>query len=132
MKTSCSFIALSIAVFLFVAAPVQAGKDKKGKQPELTELSLTGKVSSEQVEKRGKDGTAKTYTVYYLNTDDGKIALPQPHSKKKGEAPPFQLLTFVNANVKVSAKGFTKPSKKGGTYTHIHQIVSIERLANQT
>lgn len=132
MKTNCAVATLSIVVLLVTAASTYADKEKNGKQPELTDLTLTGKVTSEQVEKKGKDGSTNTYTVYYLNTDDAKIALPQPRSKKKGETPPFELSTFVNANVKVSAKGFTRPSKKGGTSTHIHQIVSIERVATET
>ena len=130
MRANITFLSMIAAVMLLASGISHAGKDKDGKRPELKDLNLTGKVVSEEVEKKSKDGNTKRFTVFYLTTDDGKIHLPQPHAKKKGEAPPFQLASFNNANVRISAKGYTRPSKKGGMSTHVHQIVSIDRVTN--
>lgn len=130
MKTKLSLVCMIAVTVFLVNGPLHAGKDKEGKRPELKDLNLAGKVVSEQVEKKGKDGSSKTITAYYLSTDDAKIYLPPPESKKKGELPPFQLSTFVDASVRISAKGFIRSSKKGGVSTHVHQIVNIERVTN--
>ncbi len=127
MKSAFQFMTLA-AFFLITASTALAGKDDKrsDKKSELSNLVLTGTVASEQVEKKSKDGGSRTVTVYYLTSTDGKVFLPQAHSKKKGEPAAYNLANFVGRAVRVTAKGISAPNKKGGKYIHVKHITAIE------
>ena len=129
----CMTIALGTALLFLNTPPAQAGKcGKEGKKQELTSLSLSGSVISEQREVTKKDGAVAVLTVYYLQTDGEKIQLPEAKSCKKDEVPSYSLSDLKGATVKVEAKGFTKKNKQGETRTHIAHITSIARVEAAT
>ena len=128
--TSMVTMMLAAAVMLAAVATLHAGKDKdkKGKSPELVSLELAGTVDTEDIEKKGKDGSVKTITIYFLKSNGEHILLPEAKKSKNGEPPAYKLSDFVGAKVNVTAKGFTAPLKKGGTKTHVHSITAIKRV----
>jgi len=130
----CMTLALGTALFFLTAQSAHAGEcGKEGKKKqELTSLSLTGSVTSEQREVTKKDGDVAVVTVYYLQTEAEKIELPEAKRCKKDEAPTYSLSDLNGATVKVQAKGFTKKDKQGATRTYIAHITSIERVAAAT
>lgn len=114
------------------AAPKKEKKAKKPKAP-LEDITISGTVS--KVEKENKKG--KVNVSYFLTDGEGnKIKLPAPKVRKKpkkskpGEAPPPQinLEDYVDSQVTIEAKGFTK-EKKGKVRTFVKKIVSIEKSA---
>lgn len=81
-------------------------KDRKhAKQmPELSDMTLTGKLVKEETTKKGKDGTEKTFTKFTLKTDDGSIFLPPSKD--------FDMSALADKTVKVEGKGFESNGKK--------------------
>ncbi len=101
---------------------------KVKKEVVLQDLTLTGKVTREEVQ--NKKGAM--VTQYFLNDASGtKIALPTPQASKKDPAAMANLINlgdYVDANVKVAAKGTETVSKKVGKLVNVSTIVSIEKI----
>ena len=120
------------AVLMFTClliAPAHAGEGKQCKDKEKLEpITLVGELVSEQKEKKSKDGSVTTHTVYYVSTEEGKVHVPQPKAKKKGEAPAFNLADFDGAKVTIDAQGYTKTGKDGAKAIHLVTITEIKRV----
>ena len=104
------------------AAKPTAKADKVAKaKPDLVDLTLTGKISKKET--TGKN--EKKYTYFYLETSDKqKIRLTQKALGKKSK---IKLDDFVNANVTVRGKGFTKELKNKEKRTYLQQISAVEK-----
>jgi hypothetical protein len=103
-------------------AKPNADKPKADKpQPELKELTLTGKITKKETVGKNE----KKYSFFYLETSDGnQIRLSQSALGKKST---IKLDDFVDANVTVRAKGFEKTLKDKKVQTYIKEIASIEK-----
>lgn len=88
--------------------PEKAPKAAK-EQVAMETLTLFGKVSKEEVAKKGKDGAELKVTKYLLTEADGnQVVLPKPKAPKGQE--PVNLDTFVDKQVKVVGKGKAMPA----------------------
>ena len=108
-------------------APTAAIPAKQVKEVELQDLTLAGTIGREEVQKRGV-----AVTRYFLTDASGaKIALPTPHASRKAPVvtEAVKLDDYVDARVKLSAKGTETVGKKGGKTTfYVHTITSIEKI----
>jgi hypothetical protein len=129
MRMNSTWKLLAVAVVSWaIAAPSLAGEGKCPGDKKLENLSLSGTLVSEQVEKPGKDGSPVKFVRYFLQTEDERIELSQSKcSKKKGEAQ-IRLADYVGAKVDVTARGFMHPNKEGGVTTYVHAIDAIRRV----
>ena len=90
-------------------------------QPELKELTLTGKITKKETVGKNE----KKYSYFYLETSDGnQIRLSQSALGKKST---IKLDDFVDANVTVRAKGYEKALKDNKVQTYVKEIASIEK-----
>ncbi len=100
----------------------KAEAKKKKPAPELSTLSVSGKVSKKET--KGKDG--KTYKYYSVNTSDGKtIRLTKTALGKKSKV---NLEDFVGAEVKISGQGYETGSGKKQRLV-LKKIEKIEKAA---
>lgn len=116
--------------------PKKEKKAKKAKkeQPQMEEMTITGKIT--KAEKKGKgDKVSVAYTL--TDAAGNKISLPTPKApkkgKKEGEAPAAEaavinLEEFVDANVTLVGKGYSKEAK-GKKRIYIKTIEKIEKAA---
>lgn len=75
---------------------------------EMEALTLFGRVSKEEVAKKGKDGAEVKMARYVLTDADGnQVNLPNPKAPK-GQTP-VSLDAFVDKQVKVTGKGKIMP-----------------------
>ena len=125
-----------IAAMLMLHVGLQAADEKKKKagtakeKPELVTLELSGKLTKQET--KGKND--RTYTYYYLETEEGtkirltKTALPKPkkgEDGKKGEALSFD--DFLDKKVKLVGKGYVKELKNKQKRTYVRIIESITK-----
>lgn len=120
-----SFVSVGVALLATLWLSGVAAAFPGGAELEI--LSLEGTVTSQQIEKKGKDGEVVTATVYVLESDGKQIKLPEA-KVKGGQEPAYQLADFVGAEVKIAAHGVTKRGKDGGSQIYVHRITSIEKV----
>jgi hypothetical protein len=126
-------IPMTAALMLLVG--LQAADEKKKEaaakaKPELVTLELSGKL----VKKETKGKNDRTYTYYYLETEEGtkirltKTALPKPkkgEDGKKAEALSFD--KFLDTKVKIVGKGYVKELKNKQKRTYVRVIESLTK-----
>jgi hypothetical protein len=99
----------------------KAEKKEKAPQPDLVDVTLTGKLSKKETTGKGD----KKYTFFYLETSDGQnVRLNQTALGKKST---IKLDDFVDANVTVRGKGYTKELKNKKKQTYVKEISAIEK-----
>lgn len=128
MKSLLNLTLAAVALAL-IAPPLIAEACPGDKN--LKEISLTGTVVREYKEYEGKDGTIKTVAVYFLQTDDEKIRIPDAGCRKDNDAS-LELSQYVDVDVTLKAKGAVKKSKDGDVRTHLAHLVSVERVEQTT
>lgn len=139
LKLMAGVVGLGVALGMYsalgedaapAAAPAPAPKSDV-KRPPLTDMTVTGKISKEEV--TGRDGQKRAmYTLtdaagakVMLSTGGrGKPAADAPAP----EAGAVKLEDYVGKDVTVTGKGFTM-ERNGAKMTHIVQITKIEAVA---
>jgi hypothetical protein len=117
-------------VLSVMAAEEQVAAPKKERErPALTEMTVTGTISKEEM--KGRQG--RTMTHYVLTDAAGsKIFLPMERRHRGGEGAeqPAQvnLEEYVGKNVTIVGKGFTT-EREGKKFTRIVEISKIEAAA---
>ena len=90
-------------------------KQPKAPAAEAKEMTLTGKISKEEI-KTGE----KTRTVYQIETADGKVKLPSKNTTVK-------LDDFVGQDVKMVVMGSEAKDDAGKTVIKVKEIKSVEK-----
>ena len=126
-------LALLVAFGLVTGFAVFAEGDKNAdKNAEVAadaakDIELTGKIvkkeqTGKKEEKAGKKDGEK-HVVFILEMADGKAMLP------KGKDDATNPEKFLDKNVTIKGKGFTKDGKEGKKMTKITEITSITEVA---
>ena len=131
-------IMLVAAVAAVVLSPVLVSQAQEGgakprgefKRPALTEMTVSGKVSKEEV--AGRNG--KNFSHFVLTSAAGEKVILGGGEGRGGKAaaaaaaPAFQLGDYVGKDVTVTGKGFTS-EREGKKVTRLVEITKIDVAA---